>query len=282
MLPIDMWNLLLKHGIYVIAAGDPGQLPPIDKDSDNHVLDKPHIFLDEIMRQAQDSEIIRLSMWIREGKPISNFPCSNKQVMILKPNEVVTGAYLWADQIICSTNNKRIEINNIVRKLNNFSQLPQNGDKIISLHNHWDYMSKNGEWALTNGSIGTIQNFSLKEIWLPRYIKTGSPVTYMMTNISLDDGDTFVQIPIDYNDLVSGQPSLTPRQIYQINNNSHTPDAPFSFTYAYAITGWKAQGSEWNKVLMFEEDFPHNKEEHKKALYTGITRAQDKLVVVTK
>ena len=104
----------------------------------------------------------------------------------------------------------------------------------------------------------------------------------MMTNISLDDGDTFVQIPIYYNDLVSGQPSLTPRQIYQINNNSHTPDAPFSFTYAYAITGWKAQGSEWNKVLMFEEDFPHNKEEHKKALYTGITRAQDKLVVVTK
>ena len=97
MLPIEMWNLLLKHGIYVIAAGDPGQLPPVDKDSDNHVLDKPHIFLDEIMRQAQDSEIIRLSMWIREGKPISNFPCSNKQVMILKPNEVVTGAYLWAD-----------------------------------------------------------------------------------------------------------------------------------------------------------------------------------------
>ena len=62
----------------------------------------------------------------------------------------------------------------------------------------------------------------------------------MMTNISLDDGDTFVQIPIDYNDLVSGQPSLTPRQIYQTNNNSHTPDAPFSFTYAYAITGHKS------------------------------------------
>lgn len=24
MLPIEMWNLLLKHRIYVIAAGDPG------------------------------------------------------------------------------------------------------------------------------------------------------------------------------------------------------------------------------------------------------------------
>lgn len=282
MLPIEMWNLLLKHGIYVIAAGDPGQLPPVDKNSDNHVLDKPHIFLDEIMRQAQDSEIIRLSMWIREGKPISNFPCSNKQVMILKPNEVVTGTYLWADQIICSTNNKRIEINNIVRKLNDFSPLPQIGDKIISLHNHWDYMSKKGEWALTNGSIGIIKDFSLQEVWLPRYIKTDSPVTYMTTDIELEDGDGFIQIPIDYNDLVSGQPSLTPKQIYQTNKNKYTPDAPFSFTYAYAITGHKSQGSEWNKVLMFEESFPYNKEEHKKALYTEVTRAQDKLVVVTK
>ena len=49
------------------------------------------------MRQAQDSEIIRLSMWIREGKPINLFPCSNQQVMIVKPRDVVTGMYEWAD-----------------------------------------------------------------------------------------------------------------------------------------------------------------------------------------
>jgi hypothetical protein len=29
------------------------------------------------MRQAQDSEIIRFSMWIRDGKQIKDFPCSN-------------------------------------------------------------------------------------------------------------------------------------------------------------------------------------------------------------
>ena len=68
MLPKEMWELLLSRGVYVLATGDPGQLPPIDPDTDNHVLDEPHIFLDEIMRQAQDSEIIRLSMWVREGR----------------------------------------------------------------------------------------------------------------------------------------------------------------------------------------------------------------------
>jgi exodeoxyribonuclease-5 len=86
MLPKEMWLRLLSHKIHVIACGDPFQLPPIDKDSDNHVLDTPHVFLDEIMRQAYDSEIIRFSMWIREGKPIHEFPASGQQVMFVKPN----------------------------------------------------------------------------------------------------------------------------------------------------------------------------------------------------
>ena len=66
MLPKTMWDLLLRHKIYILALGDPEQLPPVDKDEDNHVLDNPHVFLDEIMRQAQESEIIRLSMHVRE------------------------------------------------------------------------------------------------------------------------------------------------------------------------------------------------------------------------
>lgn len=52
MLPNELWQLLLSHGIYVLACGDPYQIPPIDPNEDNHVLDHPHIFLDEIMRQA--------------------------------------------------------------------------------------------------------------------------------------------------------------------------------------------------------------------------------------
>ena len=76
MLPRPMWELLMTHNVYILATGDPGQLPPINPDDDNHVLDKPHVFLDEIMRQAQDSEIIRLSMHIREGQPLSTFECA--------------------------------------------------------------------------------------------------------------------------------------------------------------------------------------------------------------
>ena len=80
MIPRPMWELLLMHNAYILATGDQAQLPPINPDDDNHALDRPHVFLDEIMRQAQDSEIIRLSMHIREGNPLSTFNCSGEQV----------------------------------------------------------------------------------------------------------------------------------------------------------------------------------------------------------
>lgn len=102
MLPKKMWELLLSHHIYILAAGDPGQLPPVVEEEDNLVLQHPHVFLDEIMRQAQDSEIIRLSMHIRDGRSLSSYKGTKEQVLIYPKNEVSEGMYAWADQIICA------------------------------------------------------------------------------------------------------------------------------------------------------------------------------------
>jgi exodeoxyribonuclease-5 len=55
---------------------------------------------------------------------------------------------------------------------------------------------------------------------------------------------------------------------------------PKEVAYGYAITCHKAQGSEWDKVLVLEESFPFDKEEHKRWLYTACTRASDKLILV--
>ena len=173
MLPKEMWELLLRHHIHIIACGDPEQLPPINPDMDNHVLDHPHVFLDEIMRQAAESEIIRLSMHVREGNPLETFQCDNQQVQVITKNDVVTGMYEWADQIICATNNTRININNNMRKLRGFSDAPQENDKVISLSNHWDIFSA-GHAPLTNGSIGYLKEFTVQSIYLPKSIYNGS------------------------------------------------------------------------------------------------------------
>lgn len=281
MLPKSMWELLLKHRIYILALGDPGQLPPINKDEDNHVLDHPHVFLDEIMRQAQESEIIRLSMHVREGNPLSTFKAAGAQVQVFNTNQIVSGMYTWADQILCGTNVKRIELNNYIRQQKGFDpNKPEIGDKIISLRNHWQTLSTSGTWALTNGAIGTITDFNIEPKRLPFYISQ-DPVDYMMTDMELEDQDTFIQLPIDYQYFTTGMPCLSPKQMYLLNKNENAPDAPFEFAYAYAITTHKAQGSEWDKVLVFEEGFPFNKEEHRRWLYTAVTRAKDKLVLIS-
>lgn len=281
MLPKPMWDLLTTHDVYILATGDPGQLPPVNPDDDNHILDKPHVFLDEIMRQAQDSEIIRLSMHIREGGTLSSFGCSGQQVQIFNKGDVVSGMYDWADQILCATNVQRTKINNFVRQQKGFGEEPEVGDKIISLRNHWDFASSSGTWALTNGSIGTIEYMNREDIRIPNTIYN-KPVPYLFTNMELEDGDKFISIPIDYNSLKNGEMTLNPKQTYQLNKMKWFIEAPYEFAYAYAITCHKSQGSEWNKVLVFEEWFPNATEEHKKWLYTACTRASDKLVVIKK
>ena len=51
------------------------------------------------------------------------------------------------------------------------------------------------------------------------------------------------------------------------------------FDYGYALTVHKAQGSQWDDVMLFDESFAF-KETRERWLYTAITRAAEKLTVV--
>lgn len=189
---------------------------------------------------------------------------------------------MWADQVICATNDRRNEINRTIRAEKGYDpNRPCLGDKIIGLHNHWDFMSCSHTWALTNGTIGTLEDYYVEDVRLPYYIER-KPIPYMYAQMRLEDEDSFAGVPIDYNQLLTGEQSLTGRQIYQMKKNDKCPSPPFDFAYAYGITCWKAQGSEYDKVLGFEERHPFDKETHKKYLYTLATRAKEKLVLIRK
>lgn len=286
MLPKTMWEQLLTYPVYVLALGDPGQLSPINKEEDNHLLEHPHVFLDEIMRQALDSEIIRCSMWIRQGHSIASYKAENKEVMILNQKDIDNDNSIltWADQILCATNKKRNELNFKLRKLYGFGEEPQVGDKIVSLKNHWDFGSVDDVLGtpLTNGTIGTILSLKPDKLYFPRDIAP-EPVPILLTNL-IDNMDTeYLHVPIDYNSLKTGQLTLTPVQEYKIKKRKNCyREPPFEFAYAYALTVWKAQGSQWDKVLVFEEGHPYEREEHLKAMYTAATRAISRLVIVRK
>ena len=281
MAPKTLMDLLFKHNVYVICLGDPFQLPPVDKKEDNHLLDAPHIFLDEIMRQAQESEIIQLSMAIRENRPIEAF--QGKEVQILNKEELNTGMLTWADQILVATNATRVSINIQMRKLLNFGEKPQDGDKIICLRNYWDCFSDNEE-PLVNGTIGILKDSFLTKRYLPSIVKSIDGLSYIdliAGDFISDSGMYFHSLEMDKKMIDTGEFSLDWKTVYQLNRNPKTRDIPpLEFTYGYAITCHKAQGSEWDKVLVIEEKFPFDKIEHARWLYTAVTRSSEKLVLV--
>ena len=281
MAPKILIDLLFTHKVYIICLGDPGQLPPIDKDQDNHLLDHPHVFLDEIMRQAQDSEIIRLTMDIREGKPLQVF--EGKEVKIV-PNIFLSedSVLAWGDQVICAKNNTRYTLNERMRKMQGFEGPPRDGDKVICTRNYWDDVNNQGD-PLINGSIGYLKNsfktFRNVPYWLYTTVKR---FDILQADITCPDDTYYASVEIDYSMITEGTKCCDWRDAYKIGKaKPRIGDImPREFEYGYAITCHKAQGSEWDKVLVIEENFPWNKEEHIRWLYTAATRSSEKLVII--
>lgn len=279
MAPVELMSLLFKYPVYVICCGDPFQLPTVDKKADNHLLDSPHIFLDEIMRQAQESEIIRLSMKIRNHEPVVTTEY-NKEVLIFNKKDLSEGMLNWADQIITATNKTRININSTMRKMQNRGKLPEEGDKIICLRNYWDDVNVNGD-SLINGMIGTIHFPNEQKVTFPKFLRLDHYSCDCINGYFTDElGHKFnKEFRIDKKLLMTGEKTLTWKDEYNIPVKFKFL-VPYEFTYGYAITCHKAQGSQWDKVLVIEENFPFEREEHARWLYTSCTRSSQKLVLI--
>lgn len=272
MVPQNLWELLLSHHIPVIALGDPAQLNAILAES-NTVLAHPHIFLDEIMRQAQDSEIIRLTMDIRAGKPLTLY--RGKEVRVVKPSELNAGGiWQWPDQIIVSKNKTRHTINNFIRTelYHKETPYPEEGDKIICLRNDWNTINASGD-ALVNGATGTISNIHSTEKPNPFAEKT------FMADFEPNFENSGIFTELEMDECLFTENRLSKNKVHP-EYAVPLEFAPQQFDYGYAITAWKAQGSEYDNVLVLEENFPFKRDEHIRWLYTAATRASKKLIIV--
>ena len=281
MAPKTLIDLLFSHNVYVICLGDPGQLPPVSDNEDNHLLDNPHIFLDEIMRQAQESEIIRLTMKIRNNESIDYY--DGKDIKIIPYTELTTGILKWGDQILTATNAKRRAINNQMRTMAGRKGAPQDGDKVICLRNYWDDLSENQD-ALVNGTIGILKNSYKTWRNLPRFINSNiKKFDILISDLIIPETkDIYNLVEMDYNMFLTNKKCCDWKLSYKLGKLKYKYGEiiPKEFDYAYAITIWKAQGSEWDNVVVLEENFPYDKETHKRAIYTACTRASHKLILV--
>lgn len=279
MVPRDLMNILFGFPVFVICLGDNFQLPPVDKNQDNGLLYSPHIFLDEIMRQALDSDIIKLSMKIRNKETINLEKGSD--AIVMAKDELNTGVLQWGDQIICATNKTRVQVNNQMRTLLGRTGGPEDGDKVICLHNYWDILADN-EDPLVNGTIGYLSNPYPSFNKLPYYLG-GSTYPVLLSKFISDSNENYKFLQIDKRLITEGVNTLDNKTLYRLNKNWRTRHLiPCEFAYGYCITGHKSQGSEWDKVVVLEENFPFDSTEHARWLYTAVTRASQKLVLIKK
>jgi hypothetical protein len=220
-------------------------------------------------------------MDIRAGKSIK--PIQGNEVIVSHKDELNTGMLQWADQVICATNATRVALNTQMRQLSGLNNLkPQNGDKIVCLRNYWDSFSDDGEDPLINGTIGWIDNCFTTFIQLPRWAE-GQQIPILNCNFKTDSSSIFSSLDMDRDMIITGESSLNWKTSFKLSKNPKTRLlVPKQFTYGYAITCHKAQGSEFEKVLVVEEKFPFDREEHARWLYTAATRASEKLVIIQK
>ena len=155
MVPENIRKEIDSRGIKVLACGDLDQLPPVGGNSGYLIKGKVYI-LDEIMRQAENSGIIYLSVRAKNDLPI-HYGMYN-EVMVIDQEDLTDLHLSSADMVLCGRNATRNKYNDIIRRriLGRNEILPVYGDKLVCRKNNWG-LQCNGI-NLVNGLIGTVAN----------------------------------------------------------------------------------------------------------------------------
>lgn len=273
MVSKKIYDDLKKMGRSIISLGDHGQLPPI---GDNFNLLKNMTFhLKNIHRQALNSPIIALSKFIREYGYIPSDRLFSKEVFKLSWRDKKC-KHIWDNRtlfdnnliVLCAFNATRVELNKRIRKKLDFTgELPIPGERVVCLNND----HKRG---IMNGQIASI-------IWM-------MPEEQDLYRMTLEvDGYTD---PIET--IVAkkcfGQVTYTmyDKSAKTKKQNTYVTDKGLGtvgyFDFGYTMSVHKSQGSEWEKVILFEQRTQRwDDQYYARWLYTAVTRAKSKLFIIS-
>lgn len=246
----------LSFRVPILALGDPAQLPPV-RGCGYFTRRRPDYVLTDVRRQALDNPVLALATQVRQGDDLRLGSYGASRVIPYRDmtQEDATGA----DVILTGKNVTRRRFNRRMRELaGRTSDYPQRGDRLIALNNRHDL-------GIYNGSLLVATQ------------------------------DALIQHP----DLVVGVegddvPEICVTSPCEAFDRYHDPDVRddrtywekrdlVSLDYAYALTVHKAQGSQWDSVLVVDDGLQVGGQDGRRAwLYTAITRAVDKVVVAVR
>ena len=266
MVSREIWSDLLKFGKPIIIFGDHGQLPPVGEGSFS-LMHQPDFLLTEIHRQALNSPIIKLSSFVRHNgyiplnvlsKDVKKTRWQTKECDDIWNNITFDESVI----VLCAFNASRVNINNKIRKqLGYVKKQPYPGERIVCLKN-------NRYSGIMNGQIATV-------LWyMPENIDL-----YRLTMYVDGEAEPYESICSDrcfgeVNYSLYGEDVDKRKNFYKGN--------PIDvFDYGNCVSVHKSQGSEWDKVVLFEQRTKRWSDEfYTKWLYTAVTRARNKLLVI--
>ena len=259
MVPAKMADWLLKFKVPIIVLGDLNQLPPVIGDS--FFLKEPDVVLTQIMRQSSESPIPYFAQNVLQNgtKCLSPGLQIGNKINVLSKADITPELLKDYDVIICGTNKTRNNLNTYIREriYGRTQEYPVIGDKLICRENDWTFSVD--DVYLINGLIGYVTDIDLESI-SDYTMKIDFKPEFMdneFKNVTLDR----IYMGLSPND----------KKFYRSNYHK--------FEYGYAITCHLSQGSQYNRVLVFNESFG-TAEERRKWLYTAVTRAIDKVTIL--
>jgi exodeoxyribonuclease-5 len=291
----DLISVARSMRFRILLMGDRFQLPPVSKSEDGKAFSaldvetKFSVNLTEVIRQAQDSPIIRASMILRSGKPdfeamklLTPVGASKLTDNAIRLNQSGAGA------VLVHRNATRHRLNTEVRQklgLDEGAICP--GEPLLVLQNNYGLERYNGELVRFEG-WDVRPSESTTEVVRDPYKNSALTMSFGM---GLVDGASCMLSPEE----VTGRSEKaevgnwiikkTSKKIFKdriaYEEDERVPPHLHA-NYGYALTVHKSQGSEWNEVLIVMESSlaAMNEIERKRFLYTAVTRGKKQVSFV--
>lgn len=253
MIDHDLASDLLRLRKPVLLLGDPMQLPPTHGGTSPFERN-PDVILKQVHRQGAGSAILDFAMAIRDG--VGWEPDGRGEVSFISTEQELQAALHGVDQVIAGENGTISQIIDIMRGDKGFSMLgPQPGERLVSYK------------ALPGKNILNGEQFEVIGPMRPGQ----SALTCMLDLCSLDQprARTFT-VEVLMTALREGPDDL---QLAWCDRHRVA-----AMRYAYAITAHKAQGSQWDSVLVLDQSRSF-RSYPERWLYTAVTRASNRLIV---
>lgn len=288
----DVWDVASQLGLRVLLVGDKFQLPPVVRKVDDawqtfsaltDIKTSRRCDLTEVVRQAQDSPIIRASMMVRAGEMQAMEAVED--VLTCVPESQLISRFVSCNPtsraLVAHTNDKRQKLNGEVRAALGYTDALQLGEPLLVLQNNYFLDRFNGEvvsfegWSTTpDEPIPVRDRFKNSVATMAFGIAKIEGMPAMVT-----EDEVFARPGVGNVGVSAIRRAAKDHAIAEWGYDAKLAPSYLSSNLGYCLTVHKSQGSEWDDVVVVVERTVGGRPgvfgyEGRRWLYTAITRAK--------